>query len=169
MKKIGHSGGEIKIAIRGETPCFGLGCACDPAALTYYVGHVRLPCEHPIVQPCREAEGSMTAFVQHAVDNGFAEICFLDHLTITEAARPMTMAVEEVPIYFQAVQHLKRTFADRIAVKAGLEIEFDPRHAGLFTTAADLARFARCMLNDGELEGVRIMRAEIARAIGVRG
>ncbi|MCI0744411.1 MAG: DUF1343 domain-containing protein [Verrucomicrobia subdivision 3 bacterium] len=31
-------------------------------------------------------------------------------------------------------------------------------HAGLFTTAADLARFARMMLNLGELEGVRIFQ-----------
>ena len=38
-------------------------------------------------------------------------------------------------------------------------------HAGLFTTAADLARFARCMLNDGELDGARIMRTEVARAM----
>src|ERR1043166_5461501 len=29
-------------------------------------------------------------------------------------------------------------------------------HAGLFTTAADIARFARMMLNEGELDGVRI-------------
>lgn len=33
-------------------------------------------------------------------------------------------------------------------------------HAGLFTTAADLARFARMMLNQGELDGVRIFRPE---------
>ena len=38
-------------------------------------------------------------------------------------------------------------------------------HAGLFTTAADLARFARCILNDGELDGTRILRAETARAM----
>ncbi|HXG48303.1 MAG TPA: exo-beta-N-acetylmuramidase NamZ domain-containing protein, partial [Methylomirabilota bacterium] len=31
-------------------------------------------------------------------------------------------------------------------------------HAGLFTTAADLARFARMMLNGGELDGVRVLR-----------
>ena len=30
-------------------------------------------------------------------------------------------------------------------------------HAGLFTTAADLARFARMLLNGGQLEGVRIL------------
>ncbi len=31
-------------------------------------------------------------------------------------------------------------------------------HAGVFTTAADLARFARMMLNQGELDGVRIFQ-----------
>ncbi len=36
-------------------------------------------------------------------------------------------------------------------------------HAGLFTTTADLARFARMMLNLGELDGVRILRPETVR------
>lgn len=33
-------------------------------------------------------------------------------------------------------------------------------HAGLFTTAADLARFCRCLLNDGELVGRRVFQKE---------
>jgi CubicO group peptidase (beta-lactamase class C family) len=33
-------------------------------------------------------------------------------------------------------------------------------HAGLFTTAADLARFCRMLLNDGELDGVRVFAPE---------
>ena len=33
-------------------------------------------------------------------------------------------------------------------------------HAGLFTTAADLARYARMLLNKGELDGVRIFKPE---------
>lgn len=33
-------------------------------------------------------------------------------------------------------------------------------HAGLFTTAPDLARFARMMLNNGELGGVRVFKPE---------
>src|SRR5205807_6926211 len=32
-------------------------------------------------------------------------------------------------------------------------------HAGVFTTAADLARFCRMLLNGGELDGVRILKA----------
>lgn len=36
-------------------------------------------------------------------------------------------------------------------------------HAGLFTTAADLARFSRMMLNGGELDGVRSFQPETVR------
>ncbi|MBC8003544.1 MAG: serine hydrolase, partial [Opitutaceae bacterium] len=36
-------------------------------------------------------------------------------------------------------------------------------HAGLFTTASDLARFARMMLNNGELDGVRVFQPEIVK------
>ena len=36
-------------------------------------------------------------------------------------------------------------------------------HAGVFTTAADLARFARMMLNEGELDDVRLFKPETVR------
>ncbi len=36
-------------------------------------------------------------------------------------------------------------------------------HAGLFTTTADLARFARMLLSGGELDGVRILKEETVR------
>jgi CubicO group peptidase (beta-lactamase class C family) len=36
-------------------------------------------------------------------------------------------------------------------------------HAGLFTTAADLARYARMLLNLGELDGVRIFKPETVK------
>ena len=36
-------------------------------------------------------------------------------------------------------------------------------HAGLFTTASDLARFARMILRGGELEGVRVLRQETVK------
>ncbi|MGC8743482.1 MAG: serine hydrolase domain-containing protein [Verrucomicrobiia bacterium] len=36
-------------------------------------------------------------------------------------------------------------------------------HAGVFTTASDLARFCRMFLNNGELDGVRILKPETVR------
>src|SRR5258708_10582640 len=38
-------------------------------------------------------------------------------------------------------------------------------HAGIFTTAADLARYARMMLNGGELDGARIFKPETVQLI----
>jgi uncharacterized protein YbbC (DUF1343 family)/CubicO group peptidase (beta-lactamase class C family) len=38
-------------------------------------------------------------------------------------------------------------------------------HAGLFTTAGDVARFARMLLNGGELDGVRVLQPETVRAM----
>ncbi|HTD66881.1 MAG TPA: serine hydrolase domain-containing protein [Candidatus Limnocylindria bacterium] len=38
-------------------------------------------------------------------------------------------------------------------------------HAGLFTTAADVARFARMMLNGGELDGVRVFHPQTVSAM----
>ena len=36
-------------------------------------------------------------------------------------------------------------------------------HAGLFSTASDVARFARMFLNEGELDGVRVLRPQSVR------
>ena len=36
-------------------------------------------------------------------------------------------------------------------------------HAGVFTTAADLARYARMLLNHGELDGVRPFKPETVK------
>ncbi|UGQ47413.1 serine hydrolase domain-containing protein [Massilia endophytica] len=40
--------------------------------------------------------------------------------------------------------------------------------AGIFTTAGDLARYARMLLNGGELDGVRVMRPETVRLLTTR-
>ncbi len=41
-------------------------------------------------------------------------------------------------------------------------------HAGLFSTAADLSRFARMLLNGGELDGARVMSAKSVQALFAR-
>ncbi|MBN2507589.1 MAG: beta-lactamase family protein [Verrucomicrobia bacterium] len=38
-------------------------------------------------------------------------------------------------------------------------------HAGVFSTAPDLARFARALLDEGELDGARVLRPESVRAM----
>ncbi len=106
---------------------------------------------------CNHAEGSMAAFIRQALYRGFEEICFLDHLTITGSPRPMTMDVAEVPLYFQTVQRLKRSYSDRIAVKAGLEIEFNPRYTELFKQIVDDFAFDVIGSSIHQLDGIDIV------------
>ena len=52
---------------------------------------------------CNHAKGTMEEYIQSAVAKGLREICFLDHLTLTKAGRTLSMAPDEVPLYFQSV------------------------------------------------------------------
>ncbi len=60
------------------------------------------------------------------------------------------------PNTFEDGQWLRGTVHDPRARKTGGVAG----HAGLFTTAPDLARFCRMLLNDGELDGVRMFKKE---------
>ncbi len=73
---------------------------------------------------CNHASGVMGAYVNRAVEQGLKEVCFLDHLTLTEPGNKLSMTPGEVPFYFQAVQNLKNSFNNIISVKAGLEVDF---------------------------------------------
>jgi len=86
---------------------------------------------HIHTELCNHAVGSMPDYVQRAVELGFREICFLDHLTLQEAGARLSMTPGEVPLYFQAVQRLKLQFKDRIRVKAGLEVDFNPIYVAM--------------------------------------
>lgn len=81
---------------------------------------------------CHHAQGTMEAYIQRAVEIGLSEICFLDHLTIQNSEKGLSMTPEEVPFYFQAVQRLKQQYEKAIHVKAGIEIDFNPAHTDLF-------------------------------------
>jgi histidinol-phosphatase (PHP family) len=77
---------------------------------------------------CNHAVGGMERYVQSAVDLGLREICFLDHLTIRETEPGLSMTPEEIPYYFYAVQTLKQKYRNKISIKAGLEVDFNPNH-----------------------------------------
>jgi CubicO group peptidase (beta-lactamase class C family) len=48
----------------------------------------------------------------------------------------------------------------------GKEREFYPGGGGLFSTATDYLRFLRALMNDGDLDGVRILRPETVALMG---
>lgn len=77
---------------------------------------------------CNHAEKPIEAYIKRAIDIGLQEICFLDHLTMSENGRDHSMSIREVGLYFQAIQKLKYRYRDRIKIRTGLEVDFDPEY-----------------------------------------
>ena len=90
---------------------------------------------------CNHAQGSMESYIRTAINLGISEICFLDHLTVQESEKGLSMAPGEIPYYFQAIQLLKQKYKDTISVKAGLEIDFNPSYSDLFQEVVDTFAF----------------------------
>lgn len=90
---------------------------------------------------CNHARNSMEAYIRKAVSMGFQEICFLDHLTLTEPGHAFSMTIEEVPLYFNAVQMLKRRYVGVINIKVGLEIDFNPFYVDLLQKISESYAF----------------------------
>jgi histidinol-phosphatase (PHP family) len=78
---------------------------------------------------CNHANGTMEEYVRQAILAGLSEICFLDHLTLHERGRHMSMAPADVPLYYQTIRRLGHIYKNDILVKAGLEIDYDPQNA----------------------------------------
>ena len=64
-----------------------------------------------------------------------------------------------VPTEFDGAHMLRGEVHDPVARRMG-EVA---GHAGMFSTAADLARFARAMLSGGELDGMRVLSRDSVR------
>ena len=90
---------------------------------------------------CNHAEGYMEAYIKKAVDLCLKEICFLDHLIILAPENKLSMTPEEVPFYFQAIQHFKHKYRNIIDIKAGLEVDFYPEHTDYIKEILEMYSF----------------------------
>jgi len=95
--------------------------------------------------------------IERATGREFADFC------TTELYRPLRM----IDTRFRPSGELLRRVAPSSAPERGQADDTIARHMGgvaghasLFTTAADLARFAQMMLNRGELDGARVFKPE---------
>ena len=79
---------------------------------------------------CNHAEGELEAYIRQGIKLGLKEICFLDHLTISETGKNLSMPPEQVPFYLRAVRQAGEKYNGQIEVKAGLEVDFNPEHVG---------------------------------------
>jgi len=83
----------------------------------------------------------MKEYIKCAVGMGMKEICFLDHLTVQKTEKNLSMSLDQVPYYFQAVQRLKNQYYGIISIKSGLEIDFNPEHVETFNEISKLYDF----------------------------
>lgn len=90
---------------------------------------------------CNHATGTMPDFIRKAISLKLAEICFLDHLTLNPEGKGLTMAREEVALYFHATRNLAHQYRNAISVKVGLEIDFHPDFVGIFNSIVETFDF----------------------------
>lgn len=84
---------------------------------------------------CNHARGTMEQYVCRAIEAGLDEICFLDHLTLHEKGRHLSMTPRDVPLYYYAARRLQAAYSGHIRVRVGLELDFTPGHE---TAARDI-------------------------------
>jgi uncharacterized protein YbbC (DUF1343 family)/CubicO group peptidase (beta-lactamase class C family) len=146
----------------------GLG---SPSNWTGYDIGVALACaERPTTNPGALFRYSDVNFILLGEVVRRASDSPLDEFTLRELYRPLRMTQTG----FRPTETLRARIAPTTRSTNGVwrGIVHDPTarrmggvagHAGLFTTAADLARFARLLLREGELDGVRLFKAETIR------
>lgn len=115
---------------------------------------------------CNHADGTMGDYIRHAISIGMQEICFLDHLTLADRGKNSSMAADEVGLYFQAAQSLKLAYGDRIAVKVGLETDFDQLHADRYREITRTFAFDVIASSIHALDAVDVVSSETDWACG---
>ncbi len=70
----------------------------------------------------------MDQYIRCAIAAGLTEICFLDHLTLHKSGRHMSMPPDYVPLYYQTARRLAHRYKNRIQVKVGLEVDYEPEN-----------------------------------------
>jgi len=85
---------------------------------------------HVHTRLCHHAAGEMEDYVRAAIERGLTEIVFLEHLEVGIRYRQINWLSEEDFDYYQAEgERLRALYADRIRIKLGVEVGYNPRTA----------------------------------------
>ena len=87
---------------------------------------------HTHTRRCGHAQGSDEAYVLAAIEGGFGELGFSDHVPWPYASgftHPgVRMEIAQLDEYLQAVRALKEKYADSICLRVGFECEYFPEY-----------------------------------------
>ncbi len=76
---------------------------------------------------CNHAKGKMEEYVFKAIKKGIKSFCFLEHLESgINLSKRLWMNEEDIPIYFNICNNLKEKFKEKIEIKCGVELGFNP-------------------------------------------
>jgi len=84
---------------------------------------------HVHTRLCNHASGDMAQYVACAAGRGLSEIGFLEHLTLHEQGRHLSMTAMDIPLYYYAARRLQAAVSGQIRVRVGLEVDFTPELA----------------------------------------
>ncbi|MBA2882586.1 histidinol-phosphatase (PHP family) [Desulfosalsimonas propionicica] len=84
---------------------------------------------HVHTRLCNHASGDMAQYVACAAGRGLSEIGFLEHLTLHEQGRHLSMTAMDIPLYYYAARRLQAAVNGQIRIRVGLEVDFTPELA----------------------------------------
>ena len=95
---------------------------------------------HTHTARCGHAEGSDEAYVLAAIEQGFEELGFSDHVPWPYKSGylhlSVRMDVRRLDEYLQSVRALRERYADKIRILAGFECEYFPEYMGWLSDMA---------------------------------
>ncbi|MFA5060187.1 MAG: histidinol-phosphatase HisJ [Candidatus Omnitrophota bacterium] len=76
---------------------------------------------------CGHAVGLPSQYVEHAIKIGLKEMGFSDHAPLVSHLDPkITMNMEQLPLYLEMIEDVKKRYAKKIKIKVGIEADFLP-------------------------------------------
>ena len=83
-------------------------------------------CDYHMHTPlCGHAVGEPEEYVKQAIKVGLKEIGFSDHAPMVHTPIPgITMSLDELPLYHEMIEDIRKKYASKISVKIALESDF---------------------------------------------
>lgn len=82
---------------------------------------------HTHTYRCHHAQGSEEDFVIEAIKNNLSVLGFSDHGPFYDNRYGLRMDFSELKYYINTIEELKIKYKNKIIIKSGVEIEYDPR------------------------------------------
>ena len=116
---------------------------------------------HTHTYRCGHAQGSEEDFVIEAINKNISVLGFSDHGPFYDNRYGLRMDFSELEDYIKTIDNLKIKYKDKITIKCGVEIEYDPREHKFYNELLDEYKLDYMLLgqhyfmsNNGEMKNI---------------